>query len=224
MSETYAGFVDIGFLQAQGAKLLGYNTMDVRPDASAIVKWLSDLALRDQIFLRSYWYDGSYDASHANYAGQRSYFNAIALTSGLQLRLGHIAMVPSPIEQPIRRALELTAVGLGIEPEEMQTEFDRHWTFRPTRQQKGVDTLIALDMVRLASRSVCTTMVLIAGDRDLAEAVRAAQDFGVRVLVATPMRHSVAREVTQLADEMLEIDKDAIGRMLTLRQATPGHG
>ena len=101
---------------------------------------------------------------------------------------------PSPLEQPIRRALESTAAGLGLEPEELLAEFDRHWTFRPNRQQKGVDTLIALDMVRLAGRSVCATMVLVAGDRDFAEVVRASQDFGTRVLVATPeARQRLAR-------------------------------
>ena len=227
MPETYAGFIDASFLRSEGAKALGQPPMAVRPDASFVVSWFRDLAGRSflgQTFLRAYWYDSAFDPSHSNYVGQRSFFDAIALTPGLQLRLGHIAEGPSPLEQPIRRALESTAVGLGLEPEQLLSEFDRHWTFRPNRQQKGVDTLIALDMVRLAGRSFCETMVLVAGDRDLAQAVRTSQDFGIRVLVATPKRASVAREVAQLADEVIDIAEADISRMLTPRPSFTASG
>jgi uncharacterized LabA/DUF88 family protein len=97
-----------------------------------------------------------------------------------------------------------------VEPDQLLEEFDRNWTFYPERQQKGVDTLIALDMVRLASRSVCETMVLIAGDRDLAEVVRAVQDFGVRVLIASPNCASIAQELAQLADHIIGISAESI--------------
>ena len=65
--------------------------------------------------------------------------------------------------------------------------------------------MIALDMVRLASRSVCETMVLVAGDRDLAEVVRSVQDFGIRVLVASPSQASIAQELAQLADGLIDM-------------------
>ena len=227
MSGTYAGFIDASFLRSEGAKAIGQSPKGVRPDAQAVVSWCRFLARQealDQTFLRAYWYDSAFDPSHHNYGGQRSFFDAIALTPGLQLRLGHIAEGPSPLEQPIRRALESTAAGLGLEPEELLAEFDRHWTFRPNRQQKGVDTLIALDMVRLAGRSVCATMVLVAGDRDFAEVVRASQDFGTRVLVATPRRGSVSREVAQLADDVVDISEDEVRRMLTPRPTHSGSG
>ena len=227
MSGTYAGFIDASFLRAEGAKAIGHSPKGVRPDALAVVGWFRDLARQEalgQMFLRAYWYDSAFDPSHAGYSGQRSFFDAIALTPGLQLRLGHIAEGPSPLEQPIRRALESTAAGLGLEPEELLGEFDRNWTFRPNRQQKGVDTLITLDMVRLAGRSVCETMVLVAGDRDFAEVVRATQDFGIRVLVATPRRTSVSREVAQLADDVIDITDDELRRMLTPRPMHTGSG
>ena len=220
MSGTYAGFIDASFLRAEGAKAIGQSPKSVRPDASAVVSWFRALRRQgsdDQTFLRAYWYDSAFDPSHPSYPGQRSFFDAIALTPGLQLRLGHIAEVQSPIEQPIRRALESTAIGLKLDPSELLAEFDRRWTFRPSRQQKGVDTLIALDMVRLAGRSVCATMVLVAGDRDFAEVIRTSQDFGTRVLVATPKRASVSREVAQLADDVIDISEAEIGRMLVPR-------
>ena len=227
MSGTYTGFIDAGFLRAEGARVIGQSPQGVRPDAQAVVSWCRFLARQeslDQTFLRAYWYDSAFDPSHHSYGGQRSFFDAIAITPGLQLRLGHIAEVPSPLETPIRRALEATAAGLGLGPEELQAEFDRHWTFRPNRQQKGVDTLLALDMVRLAGRSVCETMVLVAGDRDFAEVVRASQDFGIRVLVATPKRGSVSREVAQLADDVIDISEDEVRRMLIPRTTYSGPG
>ena len=81
-------------------------------------------------------------------------------------------------------------------------------------QQKGVDTLLALDLVRLAGRSVFTTAVLIINDRDFSEAIRAAQDFGVRVLIATPNKHRVASELTQLADGLIVIPPQVLEKML----------
>jgi len=219
MTATYTGFVDVGFLRAEGARAIREHRNNLRPDAAAIVAWFRSIAgqMPGQGFLRAYWYDSAFDPNHPHYSGQRSFFDAIGLTPGIQLRLGHIAERPSRLEQPIRRALENTAQGLGIAPEKLMAEFDRNWKFRLEREQKGVDTLIALDMVRLAGRSIFSTAVLVAGDRDLADAIRAVQDFGCRVLVATPYRPSVAREVAQLADDMIDLRESDIRQMLTPR-------
>ena len=171
----------------------------------------------DGQFLRAYWYDGAFDPAHPEYAGQRRFFNAIARASGIQLRLGHIAEHKSRLESPIRSALRSTAANLGIDADQLLYEFGRNWTFYPERRQKGVDTLIALDMVRLAGRSACSAAVLMAGDRDLAEVVRTVQDFGVRVLVASPTGAGIALELAQLADGVIEIDSDTLQDMLRTR-------
>ena len=220
MADTYTCFIDVGYLRAEGARALGFRSRDVRPDAARVAEWvntLSGLRIVDAKFLRTYWYDGSFDPSHREYAGQRRFFNAIAQTPGIQLRLGHIAERQNRLRNPIRSAIRNSAVALGIDPDSMLEEFDRNWIFYPERQQKGVDTLIALDMVRLASRSVCETMVLIAGDRDLAEVVRTVQDFGIRVLVATPNRASIAKELAQLADAIIDMGVTAIEEILPIR-------
>ena len=222
MPETYVGFVDVGFLRAEGCKKIGRSVSDIRADAAVVANWFRtrlDIQQSGQSLLRAYWYDGAFETRHREYAGQSRFFDAIAATPGIQLRLGHIDERPPRHESGIRRALRTTAANLGLDPDRLLEEFNRHWTFYPEREQKGVDTLIALDMVRLASRAVCATMILISGDRDLAEAVRAAQDFGVRVLVATPNRESLAREVAQIADDIIEIDTGYLGRMLPVRPA-----
>lgn len=218
LSDTYAGFVDAGFLHAEGAKAIGQNQNSTRLRAREIVEWLRGLTpipIAIGSFLRAYWYDGAFSPNHPLYGNQRRVFDAIARTPGIQLRLGHIAQHPSRLEHPIRTALKSTARGLSIKPDQLLNEFDSHWKFRPERHQKGVDTLIALDMVRLAGRSAFSTAILIAGDRDLAEVVRTTQDFGVRTLVATPNRSSLATELSQLADEVIEIEGDNLKKMLT---------
>ena len=219
MLGTYAGFVDAGYLIAEGAKSIDRKRTEVRPDASAVARWFRGLThpLLGEEFLRAYWYDGAFAPSHSGFDKQRSYFNAIAYTPGIQLRLGHVAERQSRLEGPIRNALRSTAQGLGIPAAQLIAEFDKNWTFYPERQQKGVDTLITLDMVRLASRSTFETVIAISGDRDLAEVVRTVQGYGVGVLIATPNRASVANEVLQLADDVIDITETHIREMLSDR-------
>jgi len=91
VQRAYAGFLDIGFLRAEGAKVLGIRPSHVRPNAVAVAKWLRGLSerkLRRLEFLRAYWYDGTFDPSHPKYEGQRRFFSSIAQTPGVQLRLG----------------------------------------------------------------------------------------------------------------------------------------
>ena len=223
MADSYAGFIDVGFLHAEGARKIRKKKAAVRLQAAEVVRWLQFLARTpfvDGSFLRAYWYDAAFGPEHPRYRDQRKFLDAIAHTPGIHLRLGHLAEHPSRLEKPIRQALASTAYRLGIEPDRLAAEFDRHWTFRPERRQKGVDTLIALDMVRLAGRSVFSTAVLIAGDRDLAEVVRTTQDFGVRTLVATPDEDSLSNELAQLADEVIVMNQDFLERMIADRDSS----
>ena len=217
-SSTYAGFVDAGFLRAEGARTLGESPRNVRLDAEAVVTWYREVAYQGAgTFLRAYWYDASFDQGHDHADGQRRFFTALAQTPGIQLRLGRIVEHRPWFEPGIRDALRRTATGLGLDPSSLMDEFDRNWTFRPERRQKGVDTLIALDLARLAGRRVFDTAVLVSGDRDLAEAIRSAQELGSRVVIATPDRYCVAREVIELADMLIEIDEEALHQILPRR-------
>ena len=221
LPETYVGFVDAGFLHAAGSKRIRRKKGSTRLQAKTVADWFRSLTQKQIVngtFLRAYWYDGAFDPNHERFGDQRRFFDAIAHTPSVQLRLGHIAERRSRLERPIRNALVSTAKGIGVLPDRLTTEFDKHWTFRPDRQQKGVDTLIALDMVRLAGRSAFSTAVLIAGDRDLAEVVRTTQDFGVRTIVATPNRSSLSTELAQLADEVITIEDIDLERMLEERR------
>ena len=219
MVAAYAGFVDAGYLRAKGSRVIGKRPQEVRMDALAAVNWMRgiDNEIVGSAFLRAYWHDGAFDPSRKDYNGQRRFFDAIAHTPGIQLRLGHVAEHPSRIARPMRRALRKTAEGLGIDPDELLSEFDSLWAFCPDRRQKGVDTLTALDMVRLAGRSAFSVAVLVAGDRDLAEVVGNVQDFGIRAIIATPNRSGVAGELAQLADSFIDIRETDCQKMLPPR-------
>lgn len=84
-------------------------------------------------------------------------------------------------------------------------------------EQKGVDTLLVLDMVRLAQLGAYDVLILIAGDADLAEAVRTVQDYGKRVIIARPEKAGNAVALFDLADEMVVLSADTLKHMLQRR-------
>lgn len=218
--QTYTGFVDTGYLHAEGAKATGNNRGAMRPIAANIVAWFRSLAgnkLAGQSLERVYWYDGAFPTSDHRHSGQLRALNAIAQTPDLEIRLGYLVERHSPLEHPIMAALASTEAGLGLTPGSLLAEFRKHWQFHPRIEQKGVDTLLALDLVNFANRSANGTAVLIAGDLDLLEPVRQARSLGVRVLVATPNQNTVARELRQLADDVFNITPADLQRMLQPR-------
>lgn len=198
MGGQLAGFVDAGFLKAQGARAIGAPRRRVQVNARRMVIELQRLVRRDDGFLRAYWYDGALDPKEPAYRKQRAYFDAIASTPGLRLRLGHLQRSTPAWQRPVQRALEECGVELD--------RFQQFFEFRTETRQKGVDTLMVLDMVRLAERHAYDIAVLVAGDRDLAEAVRAVQDAGRLVVVLLPEGAGVAAELRQLADVVRYIE------------------
>ncbi len=179
------------------------------------MSWLRSLQQNDpNAVLRSYWYDGAYDPRHRRHNSQRKSFDAIAAVPGIQLRLGHLQETKPKWQHAVREALR----NAGLD----QTKFEEHFEFRAQLGQKGVDTRITLDMVRLAQRQAYDVGVLIAGDRDLAEPVRVAQDEGRRIIVGAPRDASVAVELKQLADEVVELTPTVLRAMFDVAPAAPG--
>ena len=126
MRATCSGFIDAGFLRAQGAAAVGRKPWEVRLNAAAVVDWLRSRAPdlpADQDLLRTYWYDGAFDPSHVDYRRQRRFFDAIAFTPGIQLRLGHVAENPVDLDSQLRQAVRQAAQSLEIEPTTLLEEF-----------------------------------------------------------------------------------------------------
>lgn len=79
-------------------------------------------------------------------------------------------------------------------------------------EQKGVDLKIGLDLVNAARNRAASVAYLVSGDDDLAEAVEAAQEFGMRVVlvgVENVDHHlgvlSVAEDIALRADAVLPL-------------------
>lgn len=208
---SHIGFIDWGFLHKSGAKALGSDARSTRPNAHGCVEFIEGVncSPSESELLRVYWYDGKFDERDSRYNDQRRLFDGIASVPGIQLRLGHIQSTKPRWQYALKEALKACDVDMK--------KFTEHFQFRNEISQKGVDTLIALDLVRLAQRPAYDTAILITGDRDLAEPVRVAQDEGRRVIVAAPPDAHIATELRQLADELVEIDEASLKKMLTVR-------
>lgn len=212
-----AAFVDAGFLKAAGATALGQKTSQVRPDARAVVEYFRNSLEPDERILRVYWYDGAYEPNHQQYGSQRSYFDAIAFTPGIQLRLGHIQESKPRWHSAVKGAIKSTCETLGYDGDGFMQEFQKNFSFRRESQQKGVDTRIVLDLVRLGQSGAYDTALLMTGDRDIAEAVYAAQDAGRRIVLATPGDANVAAEMRQAVDDHLYLTATELQTMLLPR-------
>lgn len=85
-------------------------------------------------------------------------------------------------------------------------------------RQKGVDTRIVLDLVRLAYDRAVTTAFLVGGDEDLVEGVKTAQDAGLSVVVLTPPRRGgLSTALAAEADEIVEIAAENLQQVITRR-------
>jgi uncharacterized LabA/DUF88 family protein len=194
-------------LIAEGARALGADVADVKPDPGKLVEVLRGLSWDNRSsLLRVYWYDAIVEPGDASYKAMRMAFDVIEATPGLRLRLGHLSVQQPAWQAALKRALR----ECGVDKE----EFAKHFELRPERRQKGVDTLLTLDLVSLAQRGGYDRAILIAGDRDFAEPVRLAQDEGRRVYLWTPREDGLASELRALADEVRVIDANTLGRLL----------
>lgn len=107
--------------------------------------------------------------------------------------------IPSPSQQAIA-ALPNVKLRLG--------------RLNAKNEQKGVDALIYRDLMTLARERAISEAFLLAGDEDLREGVRAAQDMGVRVTVVgiipalQPFNQS--RDLVTEADVTVQLSRDEL--------------
>lgn len=71
-------------------------------------------------------------------------------------------------------------------------------------QQKGVDVLLALDMLRFALKCNYTVAILVSGDGDFADIVRMVKDEGRKVEIAI-FSVSLSLQLLEACDECIEI-------------------
>ena len=207
----YAVFIDAGYLKHSGARALKRKAHQITLHAAPVIEWARGLGKAvgtGDTLLRVYWYDGEFDPGHAEYAGQRRYFNSVEEVPGVQLRLGYVVERPPTWHYAVKQAVAACGVKL--------TDFEKHFQFLPGREQKGVDALITLDLVHLAEKGAYNWAVLVAGDRDFEEVVGTAQDEGRRVLVAVPTPKDLAPQLRRRADEVMVIEPATLKKFFEL--------
>lgn len=75
-------------------------------------------------------------------------------------------------------------------------------------EQKGIDTLLSIDLVNLAATNKITDAILIAGDYDFVPAVKAIRSMGVVVtLYHSQMRESYHQQLWELYDERIPMTR-----------------
>ncbi|MGC4093465.1 MAG: NYN domain-containing protein [Polyangiaceae bacterium] len=79
-------------------------------------------------------------------------------------------------------------------------------------QQKGVDSLLIMDLINLARNRAMCDALLITGDEDIRVGVQQAQEFGVRVhlLGVAPARENQSGTLVQDADTLREISEQEL--------------
>lgn len=83
-----------------------------------------------------------------------------------------------------------------------------------TFRQKGVDTLLSIDMVNLAASGKISDAVLVAGDSDYIPAIRVVKDHGVNVtLFHSKDKNSYHRALWDICDERYPIDLGLIEKI-----------
>ncbi|GAA2862683.1 NYN domain-containing protein [Nonomuraea rubra] len=182
----------------------------MRIEGEELVSWFSTSAARMRSgFLRCYWYDGVYPEGAPLRHRQRTELDRLEACPGIQLRLGHLQAVPFEHKEQLKAA----ARAAGVDYSQLM----RHFRLETRYTQKGVDTLMVLDMLRFVQQGMTKKIILVAGDRDLAEAVREVQNMGATVLLAYPQGAPVAGELASLADERIAWSAEVLGRLITRR-------
>lgn len=147
----------------------------------------------NRTLVRTYYYNCALppDADAGAREGQERFFAALHRMPYFEVRLGRLAK---------------------------QTVKCRHCgTEEPGYVEKGVDMRIGIDLLVGASRNLYDTAILVSGDGDLSEAVRAVKDLGKHVeLGALPSGRSW--ELVRVADVVRNIGLEDVAPLF-LRQA-----
>lgn len=79
-------------------------------------------------------------------------------------------------------------------------------------EQKGIDTLLSIDLVKFAASGKITDAFLVAGDADFVPAVCVAKEYGVNVILYYS-QHSYHKNLWQACDERIIIDQNLIQKI-----------
>lgn len=180
-----AVFIDGGYLE----KVLQHEHGSAQVDFERLVSAMVDQG--DEL-LRAYYYhclpyqsNPPTEAEKARYVPKHRFFTALRYLPRFEVRLGRLALRGH------------TADG------------------KPMFQQKGVDLMLGIDMVRLATKGRIAKIALVSGDSDFTPAVEAVKNEGV----LTTLWHGghaarPSRELIEKSDDRRELTSSFIQSVL----------
>ena len=77
----------------------------------------------------------------------------------------------------------------------------------PKFNQKGVDLLLGIDLLKLSLKNTIETAIVVAGDRDFVPAIKEAKEAGVLVYLYYDPNTYVHNELYDLCDNRFKLDK-----------------
>lgn len=184
----YDAFVDAGYLREEIARATGAAGRRVPPsqlrvDGRRLWRTLRDLELPghpEATLGTARFYDGVPPAKHLD-EDQQAHLDRYltSLSRHLEVRTSRLGVTRLRVKGPTRTAVFQVAQKLGLDGDELctllQENLDAQHRGSPQYEQKGVDTLIATDLVLGATDHWFGAAVLLSGDRDLLAAVQTAQ-------------------------------------------------
>ncbi|AJM92701.1 NYN domain-containing protein [Nitrosopumilus piranensis] len=195
-------FIDGGYLRKNVKNLVDNDDINYQ----ILAHYLRDNGRLDTRFaahvIRNYYYDGIANVKDAesNYDGS---------DKGLELLDVSSEMIQEKEEKQERyvtpiKNLELFEVRLGrhVLSTVGGVENRKNWSWR----QKGVDGLIAIDMITKAYEGQYNTPILLAGDADFIEIVNSVKNLGTNVVGAFFPGH-VSQELEYSLDKKIELVK-----------------
>lgn len=138
-------------------------------------------------------------------------------------------MSAEPTEDELKRmethekfVSELTSMGRwAIRLGKLQKRWEGQ---REVYEQKRVDVLLSVDLVRHAAAGHIQHAILIAGDSDFVPAVEAAKEHGVTVSLWCGSAKTVHKDLIVLADEVYAFDWSDFPRLNASESAKPARG
>lgn len=204
-------FVDFGYLKRAGEKAVrsknsgsgGQEHFSFSPEA--MISWLDG---ESHPPLRAYWYYSQLPETHKSFGGQKEFFKAIGSEAKIQLRLGTLRQDKDYKSRA--NWLEECVKSSGGNVQQFMAKYRRKTA---TFHQKGIDTMLSLDMYRMAMADAYDIAYLVTGDEDMVHAVNLVQDLGKSVHLHVVNRSALSEALGMAVDDVNQIDEDHVKKM-----------
>lgn len=204
--ERAAVFIDGGYWQ----KILKNRFGSPKIDLVAF----SDALCGTQERLRTYFYDclpfqgdNPSEDEKELYKRKQSYLHALGLLPRFEIRKGRLARRTINFKEVERLDgsifyLSCSDGDPAYDPKNIVIKFE----------QKGIDTLVGIDVTGLSVRRSISTVILVAGDSDFIPSIRVAKDEGMLIRLAYH-DSAIHKDLLQLADDRFLLTHEFIQKI-----------